>query len=201
METVAQAIRIVKEPSEVFWEIKQRPKWSAAFGILLAAIVVRILAIFITSFHYQAVDPENANLLSEVSKVVLPWLSWVIANYAVTTILDGEGSVKQVAVFSAFALVPYVFLTVPVALATNVLTLGERFFIDTPMSIAFVWSGVLYFLGTRVIHNYTNKQTFWICVLSIFTASLTWAVLALMYGLSNQVVRFIEEIIVEVSIR
>ena len=68
---------------------------------------------------------SNFRPLHELIWILVPWFTFTLSNWAVSTILDGEGKFKEIFVGSAFALVPYIILMVPISLLSRWLSLDE----------------------------------------------------------------------------
>ena len=71
---------------------------------------------------------------------------WVIGNSMVSSINDGEGSIKNVYVMTAYSLAPYLLIIPPTVLLSYVLTLNEAFIIQLLWIAAVAWTGGQYVL-------------------------------------------------------
>src|SRR6185312_16143219 len=95
---------VLRRPSEGMWVVKYDGHWAAVPILVGLAVVVRLITIQATAYEFTSIEPEDTNLLLEVAKVLAPWVTWVIAAYGVSSIFYGEGTFKNVAVASAYAL-------------------------------------------------------------------------------------------------
>lgn len=200
-ESARFAVWVLAEPQETFYRLKTRGTTGAALVILTLALAVRIGTFFTTAFHFSSAEPWEVNFAGEALRFVVPFLSWVVANYAVTAILYGEGTFREIFVASAYCLTPYVLFVPPVSLATNVLTLGEAALVNTAMVLIYAWVAMLFVVSVKVVHNYEWRQAFGIVLLTLVTMLALWAVGAMVYGLTDQVLHFVREVVREALIR
>lgn len=202
---VAESIRfgvwLLVEPQETFFRLKTRGSGAAALVVVVLALAVRVVTVFSTAFHFSGVEPWEVHFTGELVRIMVPFASWVVVNYAVTAVIYGEGTIRDIFIGSAYALVPYVLFAIPISLVTNVLTLGERALVDVPLAAVYLWTAALFVTSVKVIHNYEWRQALGISVLTVIGMLLIWAVGAMVYGLTDQVVHFVREVWREVLIR
>ncbi|MBE3583562.1 MAG: YIP1 family protein [Limnochordaceae bacterium] len=188
-------------PSDGFYEVKEHNHVLSGLWLMVALLVIRFANIFATAYHFRSVDPEQGNLLFEVARILLPWLTFVLAQYAITTISEGEGFIAQVFAGTFLALTPYIVFSLPLAASTNLLSLAEAGVVRWAQMIIYGWSAVLLISMTQTIHNYDFGRALTILGLTVLSMLMVWAVIMLIYALSDQVVRFVNEVIVELSVR
>ncbi|MEW6045896.1 MAG: YIP1 family protein [Bacillota bacterium] len=201
MESARFGVWLLAAPQETFYHLKMRGSVGAALVVLMLALAVRTATIFTTAFHFSTAEPWEVNFAGEVVRIVVPFLSWVIASYGVTAILYGEGTFRHIWIASAYCLTPYVLFTLAVSLSTNLLTLGERALVDTAMAVIYGWVAVLFLISVKVIHNYEWRQAIGISALTLVAMLALWAAGAMVYGLTDQLVHFAKEVTREVLIR
>ncbi|NLG68832.1 MAG: hypothetical protein GX496_04565 [Firmicutes bacterium] len=200
-ESTRFAIWVLVEPQETFERLRQRGSVGAAIVMIGLALAVRVATFFTTAFHFSSAEPSEVNFAGEVLRLLVPLLTWVVANYAVTAILYGEGTLRAIFVASSYCLAPYVLLTPWISLATNVLTLSEAALVNGAQAMVYAWTGLLFFISVKVIHNYEWGQTLAITLLTLATMLATWAVAATVYGLTDQVLHFFREVVREALLR
>jgi hypothetical protein len=162
------------------------------------AVIARFTSLMLTSFHFRNVEPEEANLVLEAARVLGPWLSWIIVSFGISELFFGEGSMRQVAIESAFALMPYIVLAVPLALLTHVLSLEERGLYQAGLVFALGWVVVNLFGQLITLHNFGFRRSLGVFALTLFGVIVLWAVVGLAYLLGSQVLQFFSELYFEV---
>ena len=73
---------------------------------------------------------------------VVYFITWVVGNWALCTLLDGEGTFKKIFIYSAYALVPYIVCTFIAVILSNVLIKDESIWITAVQWIGLGWSGI-----------------------------------------------------------
>lgn len=200
---ILYAKRFIKKPIDSYYELKRMNKVSVLSSTLLYVwfIVLQITNIYFKGYLFTNVVPENVNLLKEILMTILPLVLWIIANYMVATINDGEGKLKDVYNGTIYALTPYLIGMLPLQLITNVLSLNESFIYSFATLIIYVWCAILMFLMVKEVHNYSGKETIKIILLTAFGMIIIVLLVAIIFMLIDHQLDFINSIIQELKIR
>lgn len=195
------AKKMFKNPIDELYDLKKKNH-----GSILSATVIFILVFGIylvdmygRSFTFRMVDPANTAPISVAILFVVPAILWVIGNYMVSAISEGEGSLRSVYISTAYSLVPYAVIGPIVILSTYVLTLNEAVIVHYLWAIAIAWSAVLLCISVREIHNYTVKETVKIILLTLFFMIMAIIVCVILFLIGQQVWLFFKDIIDEVT--
>jgi hypothetical protein len=163
--------------------------------------ITGLLTIGMANFIYNG-NPEDTSPLQEGFRIVLPFVTWCLAHYAIAMIFYGEGGFKDIAVAAAFSFTPFIFFSWAASLLlTNSTTLGERFLYFSIGWIVNLWIIYLYWTHIRVIHDFSAGRTLATYVLSLVTVVIIWALLALVYALTSNTYQFFYELIYELTTR
>ena len=175
------------------------------FGSVLSAslIFAAALVMFLLDNTCQAFI-FNGNPVSQSVAVLLILfficaLFWIFGNYMVSTINDGEGSLKNIYILTAYSLVPYVVITPVKVLLTYVFTQNESFFISLMATAAIIWSAIILYVGLMNIHNYNFGETLKNVILTLFIMIIALAAIAIVYLIWTQLVQFFRELFTEVK--
>lgn len=168
---------------------------------MLLMIFTKIFSIFVTHYPLATVDSKSANLLLECAVMIVPVLSWVIASYAMTTILGGEVQFRECLTACSYSLLPYIVINIPLTIATRVLDGGQVAVYNVINNFALLFVLLLLFLNLKEMNSYSIPKTFGIIILSLFTMILLWAAISLVFALSMRFVSFVSEIITEINYR
>ncbi|MBR3764039.1 MAG: hypothetical protein IKK57_05740 [Clostridia bacterium] len=179
----------------------KRMNWAPVIVLLLLALVVRIFSIYFTHYPLAAVSVRKANLLLECGKLFVPVLTWVLASYAMTTILDGETLLTETLLFSSYALVPYIVFTPILTLASRLMDINQLGLYVTLEVGILGWVVLLMIVALKEMNGYSVGKTAAVIFLSLFTMVMIWAVIILLYTISSQFVGMVKEIFYEVIYR
>lgn len=196
--------RFIKKPADSFYYIKQNERGSLLFALLIFAwvLVVRILSIYGTGYVFSAYSFSwQIDIELEILYTVLPIFLWIVANYLVATISDGEGSLRHVVIGTAYSLFPFTLFFLPITLLSNVLTLNEVFIYTFSTQIIWVWTGIMLVIMVKEIHNFTFSQTVRNILITLFTIAMFLLTAYILYVLFTQLYEFIMAIFQEVDLR
>ena len=179
----------------------RRMNWMPVIVLLLLALAVRIFSIYFTHYPLSGVSVRNANLLLECGKLFVPVLTWVLASYAMTTILDGETLLTETLLFSSYALVPYILFTPVLTLASHLMDVNQIALYTSLEVIILGWVVLLMIIALKEMNGYSMGKTTAVIGLSLFTMVMIWAVVILLYTISSQFVGMVKEIFYEIVYR
>ena len=146
-------------------------------------------------------NPEPVNFIMEICSIFLPVALWTVANWCLTTLFDGEGSLKDIYVTTCYSLYPLPVFIIATTFASNFITAAEVGFCSMFTKIAFVWVGFLLFFGMMVIHDYSLFKNVVTSLASIVGMAFIMFVGVLFSTLVGKVFSFVYNIVVELSYR
>jgi len=155
------ALHVIVSPLDGFWDLKyeKRGNVPTAVVLLILAVISYLVMIQYTGFPFNERNPRTLNLVAEVFSVVAPFMLWCGINWSLTTLMNGKGTFKDIFIASTYSLVPIILVIPPLTLVSNIMTIDERAFYLLFAIASAIWSVVLLFIGTMVIHEYSAKQT------------------------------------------
>lgn len=187
-------------PYEGFYRMKEARVSSWIILLLLLAVVaMKLIATYYTGFLFHPVNLARLNIYRELGIFVAPWVSWVIANYLVCSIKDGEGRFREVIQGSTYALAPYLVFSVPILILSNILSLDEKILITSLTSVMMLWMLAMFFVMTQVIHNFEFMETLKNTLITVFTIAIIWLFGFIIFGLWQNLYDFFYQLYKEVS--
>ncbi len=201
-EEVLYAFHVIFHPFDGFWDLKHEKRGSvrgAIFWLILALIAI----------CYQSVgrayvfNPRASytSMFGSLLSLLVPVALWVIGNWCLTTLFEGEGSMKDIFIATCYCAVPLVLLIIPATAITNILTLSEATIYNMLVSVAWVWVGLLLFFGTMVTHDYSIGKNVLTCIGTIIAMAVIIFCVLLFSTLVMKMITFITGIVVELSYR
>lgn len=201
-EAFLYAFHVIFHPFDGFWDLKHERR-----GNLKAALA--IVAITILAFIYNSLgqsyifnpDMEGNGIFMEILSVILPYVLWCVGNWCLTTLFDGEGSLKDIFTATGYALLPLPILLVPATIMTNFLALEEGGIITLLVAVGYIWTGFLIFFGTMVTHDYTLGKNILTVIGTIIAMAVIMFIAVLFSGLITKMFSFVYNIYIELSYR
>lgn len=200
------SLYLIFHPFKAFWDLKHEK-----MGNIKSANILYLLFIFLNLLGTQFsgtilsiqnhTDINNINIFLQTTSLVLPIVIWCLANWAITTLLDGEGTIRDIYITTAYALTPYILLSVPLLVMGNIFTLPEMSVYTFVFSLSVSWSLFLLYIGIMTIHQFTLSKTLWTIILSILGMAIIIAIGLLFISLVARILNFVLAIYNELKLR
>jgi len=208
--TLRKKVRIIDEmlyvftylrnPAESSYHIKRKERvgYLSATILLFVFFGFYIYYIYNLGFLFNYRDLSNINLLEEVLKVFLPILLFVLSNYLIGSIREGEGRLKDVYVTTIFSLAP-LFIAFPIlAIVSQALTYNESFLITLGQFLAIFVTGIYFFFMVKETHYYNVKETIVSLLISFFTMVMLLLGTFIIYILLSELFTLVRDLVMEV---
>lgn len=202
-EDVKFAFKSTVRPFSSYWELKYegKGKLNVAIYIILLLVVVYIMQKQFVGFIVNFYDPQQFNSFEELTYVLVPFLTFCIANWALTTLMDGEGKFVEIIIALAYALVPLIIMTSLSMIISNFLTVDETEYYWTLLSIGSFWFMFLLFVGNMIVHQYTVAKTIVTLFLTLVIMFFLFFLALLFFSLIQQMIAFGSTIYQEIIFR
>ena len=179
---------------------KRTSRW-LVLALLALALGVNIFSIYFTHYPLSTVSVRKANLILECGRLFVPVLTWVLASYAMTTILDGATQMGEAMIYNILSLTPYVVFTVPVVLLSRVLDGNQAALYNVLTGGLLAWVILLMIVGLKEMNEYSIAKTVLVVLLTVFTMAVIWATIVLLFTISSQFVTMLREVYYEIIYR
>ncbi len=193
---------VIFHPFDGFYDLKHEHR-----GSVRAATV--FLGITVLTFFYQGIGQgyvlnptrQYPTILNQLISVLVPVFLFILANWCLTTLFEGEGSFRDIYVAVCYSLIPIPLLTIPATIVSNWVTTTEASIITFIGTLAFIWVGLLIFCGTMVSHDYSLFKNF-ITILGTIVAMAVIVFIILLFSmLLSKLVGFVSNIVTELQYR
>lgn len=201
-QEVAYGFHVIFHPFDGFWDLKHEKR-----GSVRASVFFIVLAI--ATFYYQAIgqgylmnpNGDYAGVWAQVLGVLVPLFLFVLANWCLTTLFEGEGSFKDIFIACSYSLVPLPLLIIPATIYSNFCVTTETQIVSFIGTLAFIWLGILIFFGTMVTHDYSMGKNV-ITVLGTVVAMVFIMFIAVLFTtLVGKIVSLITNLVTEIQYR
>ena len=202
-EEMLYPFHLIFHPFDGFWDLKHEKRGSvrSAFLILVITIVAFCYQSIGTGYIFNPRQSSFLNIFAMILSVSMPLILWTVANWCLTTLMEGEGSLKDIFVASCYSLTPLPLLIIPSVILSNVLTKSEGQLITLLETFGFIWMGVLIFLGMMVTHDYTMFKNIVTSIATIVGMAFIMFIAILFTSLMAKIVSFISSIVIEIQYR
>ena len=158
------AFHVSTHPLDGFWDLKheKRGRTYIAIFLLVMFVITSILDKQFNGYTFNefAVFPEDINVVGTFVTVALVVFIWVMANWGLTTLFDGEGSMRDILIYTGYSMLPVVLSQIALLLFTNILTTNEATIVSLITYIGIGWTAILMYMGTMTTHQYSGGKTF-----------------------------------------
>lgn len=196
-------LHVIVRPFDGFWDLKyeKRGNLKTAFTLVFLLIASFIIQRQLTAFLFNTNNIQRLDIRRELAITLVPFFLWCVANWCLTTLMDGEGSFKDIIMATAYSLVPIIIVNILLTIISHGLTLEEQEFYNVIAGISAVWSGWLLFVGIMTVHQYSIKKTFFTILLTIVGMGIISFIGVLFFSLIQQMVAFVSTVYKELTLR
>ena len=192
--------KVLTKPNHIFYRMKTRNNVSikGATLILLVGLLVVVLADYSIGYLFYNGYKEHFNIVETLMQYVILFGLYILSNFLITSILDGEGKLRHIYMGTIYALAPYILFALPVALFSNVLTLNDVFFLQVLKALMVIGVLILLIIVHIEIHNYGFMESVKILILTAATMLIIFIVTTTLLSLFSQLILFFLSLLKEV---
>ncbi|WP_425454597.1 YIP1 family protein [Gracilibacillus dipsosauri] len=196
---------LIVHPFNGYWDLKyemnKRINLIISFLVIFLMVLTNILRTQYSGFLVNIYNPNHMNSFLEILYVIVPLLFWCIANWSLTTLMDGEGKFVEIFTSTCFALIPLILLNFPWIWISNLISMEETAFYYFTNSFALIWFLFLLFIGNMTVHQFTPLKSITIMILTVIAMGFMAFLCLLFFSLIQQIIAFISAIYQEIVIR
>lgn len=193
---------VIFHPFDGFYDLKHEHRGSVRASLVFIAVAV--LTFFCQGVGQGYVlNPTGkvTTIMTQLISVAVPLILFVLANWCLTTLFDGEGSFKDIFIATSYSLLPLPLLIIPTTIASNWVSSSEASIITFIGTVAFIWVGILLFFGTMVTHDYSMFKNFIIIFFTIVAMAVIVFIVLLFSMLLSKLVSLVTNLITEIQYR
>ncbi len=190
----------IRHPFDSYYDIRHDLQGSAKSATLLYAIGFVIFCWFMLGkgFIVNSDDASKVPLMMLAQQFFLPIGLWIVCNYMVSSINEGEGRFRDVYVLTAYALSPFIIFAPVVIIASHFITNNEIFLVTFPTTVLIGWTAIQVIVGLREIHDYEFGDIFKNILLTVFFMCVVILVFSMIQMFWDQIINLIYSIFKEV---
>ena len=196
------AFHLIFHPFDGFWDLKHEHRGSvrASFVYILITILAFTYNAIGRSYLYNS-SGRYSSVFVQIISIMVPLLLWVTANWCLTTLMEGEGSFRDVFIATSYSLVPLPLFIIPATLFTHIATASEAGIYNMMFTLAWTWVGLLVFFGMMITHDYSLLKNVVTSLGTIVGMAFIMFMALLFSTLVAKMISFVASIVTEVSYR
>ncbi len=185
-------LHVIFHPFDGFWDLKREHRGSLAAALTFVALTIIITTMEkqLTGFLFNEVRLKDVNVVVDILTVIILYVLWCVANWCLTSLMDGEGKMKDIFIAIGYALVPLILIRLPMIVLSLGITSGEGTFYYILGAASYIWTGFLIFFGTMVTHQYSFGKTVLTCVCTIVGMGIIMFIGLLFFNVIQQMLTF-----------
>jgi len=203
VDSLAYGFHVAVRPFDGFWDLKREKRGTLAAALTFLALLVATIAIRKqnTAFLFNYNRLEDINAAVDFATVTLLYGLWVVANWCLTSLMDGEGHMADIAMATGYALLPLIVINLPLVAVSYVISADEGAFYHAFELVSVVWSGFLLITGMSVTHQYSGKKTLLVTALTLVGMAVILFIALLFASVAQRMVEFARTVYAEVPFR
>lgn len=197
---IKYGLHVIFHPFDGFWDLKKERRGSLAAALTFVVIVI-MLSTFekqTTGFLFNTVRLKDVNVVVDILTVTMIYVLWCVANWCLTSLMDGEGTMKDIFTAMGYALVPMILVRIPMIILSLGITIEEGTFYYVLNAFSYIWTGILVFFGTMITHQYSFKKTVLTCICTVVGMGIIMFIGLLFFNVIQQMITFFTTIYKEI---
>lgn len=190
--TLRYGLHVIFHPFDGFWDLKHEKRGgiAAANTFVLLALLTQVWSRMYSNWLYVDVDLQTFNVWLECGMFLVPLIVWCVANWCLTTLFDGKGTLRDIYMLTAYALVPFILLRLPLTFLSNLLTADEQMIFTFFNALSLGWSGLLLLCGLMMVHDYSLTKTILSTLATIVGMAVIIALCLMIFSMLSEAISY-----------
>lgn len=195
--------RTLRHPIDSFYAIRREGKGhvSTALGLYVFEYLIFLGYFLCSGFILIGNSAEDASILFLSAMFWGPVALFVISNFLVCEVGEGEARLRDVFISTAYVLAPFAVLMPFIIPISHVLTGNELRILQLVLVGMIGWIFIYLLIATMQIHNYEMSDTLRHLLITLFLMCVIVLAFSLIYMLFDQLINMIISVIKEVNYR
>lgn len=193
----------VVHPFEGAKQVRYYGEGSARLGTVLLVLffLTTVISEIYTGFMYNMFDKSSYSAAFSLIRTFGVVLLWSVVNWAMSTLFQGKGKMKEVYIVTCYALIPLIINNVLSTMLTNVLSPEESLVISAINVVCIALTGIMLCVGIMTVHEYGFFKLLVMTIVVLLAMLVAIFVILMMYVLIQQLITFVITIYKEVNYR
>ncbi len=198
-EKLIYPFRMLIHPIAVFSDLKYEGRASMPLAnvLLVLFILQRLLADGASGYLFS--PSETSGILMVLATTLGLVVLWTVCNWAMCTLTDGEGKMREIWIATCYALLPTILFGFIEVGLTHLMSLDEEMIVTAVAQLGNIWTLLLIFVGVLVVHQYTVSKTLLTTLFTLVCMILVLFLIFLFFSVTQQLYGFISGLFEELS--
>lgn len=203
LKSLSYGFHVITHPFDGFWDLKREKRGTLSAALTFAVLTVLMLVMQKqgTAFLFNMNRLEEVDMLVDIVTVGLLFVLWCVSNWCLTSLMDGEGKIRDIAIFTGYSLLPLLIIQFPLILVSHVITAEEGAFYYVFSVFSYIWTIALLVLGMMITHQYSMKKTLATTLLTLLGMAIILFIGLLFFSVIQQFLTFIVTAYKEIRFR
>lgn len=195
-EKIPTVFTLLSHPKrEMLYIIKENQKTGIVSLIIVAVwFLLEVISVNTTGFIFSTAKENPLNLGIVFASTFGLVLLFVLVNFLITAIFNGNGTFFEIFKVVSVALIPYIIARFIRLIMSNFCTLDEQSFMTIVITIGLLWSLLILLIGLSQIHEFTALGTVGCFLFTLLGMALVVFLLLLISSVVAQMVQFVKDI-------
>ena len=188
-------------PFKGFHELRHEGQGSALGGSVILAMYTLLSIIRATLSGFLYGGSADHNPFMTAMTVLAPVVLFVVANWCITTLMEGEGRMRDIYKAVCYALMPIALGQVVLMVLSNVLTAEEAGIYNVINYGLGIYTVFLLLVGNMMAHGFTMSRTVGAALVTAIAMAVIVFIGYLFFNLLFEVAGFVKQIYQEIVFR
>ncbi len=196
------ALGTLLHPADTFYEIKRNKGGSVIIATIFLFVWYAFKIIgFSNGFIFNTTDIRDANAWYALAQTFGLVILFTVANWAVCTLMEGKGKLKDIYVVTCYSLMPMIIQAIGYDILSNLLTLSEANVLSILNYVCLIFTVIILVMGLINIHEYSFGKFLFTTIVTILAMVLIVFLVFMIAILLQQTKNFIETVYLEAFFR
>jgi len=202
-KTLKYSLYVCTHPLDGFWDLTHEKRGSiAAANIIIGlAVIVEVLRLTLTNFQFVTINMEYFNSVIVALRILLPVGLWTVANWSLTTLMDGKGRMFEIYMSICYALTPYVIINIIMIILSQFITFEEGAIYWVLAGFAALWTGLLILAAMMMVHDYSLLKTLFSSFLTVIGMGVMVFIFVIFFSLISDAFAYFVSLYKEIMFR
>lgn len=190
-------------PFQASYDVKYKKQGSMkiAVGVTILLLLSAILKNTCCGFLFRRSDAESYSALFTVAQTAGLLVLWSMANWAICTIMEGKGRLKEVYIVSSYAVLPLALYNLIYLALSHVVAVENVDAIVGFKTIVLIYAFYILCVGIMAIHEYNFPKFLWTSFVAVLIMALVVFIGFVIVILLQQLGNFLLSLFMEVVYR